>query len=401
MSKSKKIAILPKLHDYNGDVNKQWFVYFTCKNPKNNKMVRFRIYEGFSKFKTPHEKHLHAKKLISSLIIKLEKGWFPFKEDNSVILENSTRYYRVAEQFKKARKNNKTWEFYLSEYISDKKPLIRESTYHTYSSKIRIFLRWLKQNNLDGNDINELSYQDIKNFYRYLFNSRKVAGRMANSYTTLFNDICRRLVDENILKENPFEKIRPYAKSTKPPKPFTEILLHQMKNYLIEKDIQMWTVCQFIFYCFIRPIELRFLKIKDIDFISGKVAVPGSISKNHKTQPVIIPIHFLQYLIDNGYNKANNEFYVFTKDGKPGLVPLYKNYMFNHFDKMRKELNIPKEYKFYGWKHTGGLKLKQSGADLIEMQQQFRHHSLDQLNQYLKGLEGLESEHIRYRGYVL
>lgn len=42
-----KVAILPKLYDANGDIRKKWFVYFSYRNPADNKMTRFRVFEGF------------------------------------------------------------------------------------------------------------------------------------------------------------------------------------------------------------------------------------------------------------------------------------------------------------------------------------------------------------------
>ena len=43
----KKIAILPKLYDANGNIKKKWFVFFSYRNPADGKMKRFRIFDGF------------------------------------------------------------------------------------------------------------------------------------------------------------------------------------------------------------------------------------------------------------------------------------------------------------------------------------------------------------------
>ena len=42
-----KIAILPKLYFANGDIRKKWIVYFSYRNPADNRMTRFRVFEGF------------------------------------------------------------------------------------------------------------------------------------------------------------------------------------------------------------------------------------------------------------------------------------------------------------------------------------------------------------------
>ena len=55
---------LPKLHDYSGDISRQWFIYFSFRDPATDKMKRFKIYEGFTERKTSAEKYAHAKSLI-------------------------------------------------------------------------------------------------------------------------------------------------------------------------------------------------------------------------------------------------------------------------------------------------------------------------------------------------
>ena len=40
--KRKKIVILPKLNDAGGDLSKKWFVYYSVRDPRPDKMKRFR-----------------------------------------------------------------------------------------------------------------------------------------------------------------------------------------------------------------------------------------------------------------------------------------------------------------------------------------------------------------------
>jgi len=60
-----KIAILPKLYDANGNIKKRWFIYFSYRNPKDNKMKRFKVYDGFATLYTKKERYAHAEKLIT------------------------------------------------------------------------------------------------------------------------------------------------------------------------------------------------------------------------------------------------------------------------------------------------------------------------------------------------
>ena len=40
--KRKKIVILPKLNDAGGDLSKKWFIYYSVRDPRTDKMKRFR-----------------------------------------------------------------------------------------------------------------------------------------------------------------------------------------------------------------------------------------------------------------------------------------------------------------------------------------------------------------------
>ena len=40
--KRKKIVILPKLNDAGGNLSKKWFVYYSVRDPRTDKMERFK-----------------------------------------------------------------------------------------------------------------------------------------------------------------------------------------------------------------------------------------------------------------------------------------------------------------------------------------------------------------------
>ena len=58
--------------------------------------------------------------------------------------------------------------------------------------------------------------------------------------------------------------------------------LRRLGEVISEEDPQLWLMLRMLFNCFIRPRELRFLKIGDIDFIAGRVKIRAEISKNKK-----------------------------------------------------------------------------------------------------------------------
>lgn len=100
-----------------------------------------------------------------------------------------------------------------------------------------------------------------------------------------------------------------------------------LKVELEETDPQLWLAAQFMFYCFIRPKELRFMKIKHLDLFEGRITLYADITKPNKTRIVDIQKTFLNKLISQyKLHKYNEEDYVFTILKEPGETPVGKNY---------------------------------------------------------------------------
>lgn len=295
-----------------------------------------------------------------------------------------------------------TWQYCAEKYLSQKKNVLELETYKTYKSKFKVLSDWLDNNNKSNIHVTKITVELISHFFDYMKNERKVSNKTAHEYKELFKSTCKHFVKVGLIKSNPFELLPTvkFKKDTKKPQIMSDIILHTIKNYFLEHDKQMWTVCLFIFYCFIRPKELRFLKIGDIDFAEGYVTVRGEIAKNDKTQTVIIPDNLLEHLIKENYHLKNKTDFVFT-NGVYTHKAVGRSYFSNQYRAMRKVTGIDFDIKFYSLKHTGGVKLKKSGADLIEMKKQFRHYSIEQTYQYICSLENEDSPHIRKNGFII
>lgn len=394
------IASLPRLHDACGDLKKQWFVFYYARNPKSGKNVRFRIYEGFPALKTAAARHRHAEKLIEEYGQKLRAGWSPFDAEE-IIFENDLRYRKASEKYQVRKKANRSFDFFFNEFLRVKKGRLRESTMHTYRSKMRWFLHFLKKNNMGEADVSAFDMKLAVDLQEFLKSGRNLGNKSINAYNLLlrelFDFINERLEPEGRQIVNVFKKIKRYPEEQKHPQVYNMTQLRRLGEVISEEDPQLWLMLRMLFNCFIRPRELRFLKIGDIDFIAGRVKIRAEISKNKKDGVVDIPSYIIEEMIDKGFHNQPVNFYVFSTHKKPWLKPVGKNYFFNHFDKFRKRLHL-ENYIMYAFKHTGVAELKRSGADWLEIKEQLRHHSLDQVIQYGHSLLGKSSEHIREKG---
>jgi hypothetical protein len=60
--------------------------------------------------------------------------------------------------------------------------------------------------------------------------------------------------------------------------------------------------------------------------------------------------------------------------------------MLKRFRKVLNGLGFGNEYKLYSWKHTGAVASVRAGVGLKELQIQLRHHSLEEVDKYLRQL---------------
>ena len=104
----KKIVILPKLNDAGGDLSKKWFVYYSVRDPRTDKMKRFREHSGLSQA-DESERRECARQKIQELTEKLKRGWTPFLDDEEAIYEDQLQYKTVAEIYGKQKAANATF----------------------------------------------------------------------------------------------------------------------------------------------------------------------------------------------------------------------------------------------------------------------------------------------------
>ncbi len=357
-------------------------------------MVRFKVYDEINSRKTSEGRKNYAQTLIEKYEQKLKNGWNPFEDDSTVIYEDNLKYTHLAKKQGRMRESNKTMNYYMSMWLDEVNKNISRSTYTTYKSKFRIFNLWLDDRKMGGNDITTFTDVNAREFVDNLYKKRNVTNNTARQYMILFHAFFTWAIDRGYLKYNPFEKIKISKVAMVPAKFFNDNLIDKLKSKISVQDPQLWLSALFQYYCFIRPGELRFLTIGDIDLHGACITVPGKISKNRKTQTIVIPEPFRKQLETLSLEMYPSHYYIVSVEGKPGIKPVSKNYLYNHFVKFRMALDLPKDYKLYSFKHTGAVKASKF-ISVKDLQMQLRHHSLDQVDSYLRQMKAVESEALR------
>lgn len=394
----KKLIILPRLDDRNGDASKKWQIVYWVLNSKNNQMVRFRINKGLSSADIPYdEKKRKADEIIKEVTEKLKNGWTPFMSNDTVIYEDELRYRHVSQIYRNAVASNNTARYLASEYLKSINFEKSEATISTYRSKLRIFCDWLDYNGYGDNDITCITNDTLIDFFNFQIQERELSGntirKFKNTLHLFFEFVCKK----KYTRYNPVVALPVTNRiNDEAPRPIQDDDVIILKNKIAEKDPQLWLAIQFQYYCALRPgKELRLLRIFDIDFGGGYVYVSAQRAKTKKTRAVKIPDSFLE-ILKNEYclHKCNKADYIFGKDGKPGIKPVGKNYLRYKFNEYRDELGLSYTYKFYSWKHTGALKLLRSGFSIDDISNHLGHTSKSSTEHYIKSKLGWETEKI-------
>jgi integrase len=91
-----------------------------------------------------------------------------------------------------------------------------------------------------------------------------------------------------------------------------EYIRERLKSEIEKENPQLWMACCFVYYTAIRPgTELRFMKIKQINFSSRTITVCNELSKNKRTETIDIPDELYRLITEEWQlQKYDRELYI-------------------------------------------------------------------------------------------
>lgn len=396
MGRKKTVIVLPHLVDAGGDMNKNWFVEYSLRDPYTGEMKRFREYSGFSKLDSAEERYRYGERIIRELSDKIASGWSPFVRQKGTYVDNILMD-NVARRWGNEREDVINIRKHLSDFLELKKASVSKKSFQTYQSKMRIFCEWAEHHGVDELHVSRITTGHIQDFLRSIANESGLSRLTMQKYAQILHAFFDYLMkDMGYIGANPVVGIPKLGKVVdEAPKPISDddrrLLMAAMRKY----DRQLWIVCQLQYYCAIRPGECRLLKVGDLDFDGETIRVPKDVSKNREGETVVMPAQLVRRLKKEGYADAERGLYLFSASGKPGDRPLGKNYFRNHFNLLRDKLGLSPDYKLYSFKYTGGVALVNAGIDTWELQRHFRHKSIDTTEHYLRKNFAVKSDKIK------
>jgi len=309
------------------DLSQKWYVEYY--NPK-----RIRKYSNINRLPTYELRMARAKELVNELKAELKR-----KESNASIA---------------------AWEWFEQE-----KPIWRLKTEQQYKSMLTVFFEYL------GPD--EPNAKKVASFFNKL--KAQVHPNTYNRYLAITKRVLK-VVGYGFLMED-YNPLRAYAT---PARYFQPYQAKRLMRRISEEDPQLALAIKFIYYCFLRPKELRFLKVGDILLEEHEIRVRGEAAKNRRTTNIVIPDQFLPDL--KFIFEHSPDDWIFP--GRDRRQPLGENTFYNRHKRILEDMNFGKGYTLYSWKHTGAVTLAKAGASLKEIQLQMRHHSVAQTDEYLR-----------------
>jgi integrase len=313
------------------DLSKRWFVQYYSAGE------RIRIYKGINIHTTHAERMKAARRLIDHLATTLPR---PVSD-----LEQKVSLYIAAQRSR--------W---------------RLSTLQAYQTVSKKFFSHL--------DNRRLTVGEVEAFFHHLASTRHPST--FNRYRIFL----KRLLEAQHLY-GLFENIPQLTAQSTPARYFQRHQIHRLRDHFLREDPQLWRFVCFIYYCFIRPRELRELRAGDVELDEQRIFIRAEISKNKKSQYVTIPDDFLpglQWI----YELPPAQLLFHAR--RSITQPIGRNTMTNRHREHLKNLRFGPGYQLYSWKHTGAVNAIKNGVGVKELQIQLRHHSLDETDKYLRQL---------------
>ncbi len=392
--------------EQNEAISKDWYVYYSIRNPKTEKLVRQpNIKQEANRIKTAKERFQYLKTVQQDLSILLKKGYSPYTDNT----ELTNKYYKktnisnkpeistpekeiVVENtvivIKKEPTIRETFEFGLKNKIS----VLGKASYTNYQGRIKRFLAWL-----DNNDIKSssgISALNKKIFNDYLNSVLEKSGPTNRNNTRGdLSSLVQLLVDNDYMTSNYIKSISILKSKPERNKTYSSKQESDILTYLEDNDPILLLYVQFITYNFLRPIEVNRLKIDDLDLEGKKLFVRA---KNKAVKVKIIPQKILDLLPD--LSQMNKNHYLFTPTAIGGEWKAEENNRRDYYSKKFKVVKdifgMDKNYGLYSFRHTSITNLyKEFSKKLTPNETKSRlmqitgHQTMEALEKYLRDID--------------
>ena len=336
---------------------KDCYVCFYAEDPSTGKLRRQKI--RVNHIQGARERAKFANRLIYSINERLYNGWNPFVEEYS---KNATVTFAKACEL----------------FMKDKSDL-RPDSLRSYKSYTYIIYKWAEDNGLADQYCLRFGKQEAKRFMLHISSDGHKSARTYNNYLHHYQTMFAWMVQNDFLKENPFADLKPKKVDEKIRKTIPADDRKRVLEYFSDMPGYV-VIMKLCFMCFIRPKEIRLLRIRHVNYRDMTLDLPPEITKNHHERIIPIPEELRTWF--QGVKGERPDNYMFSAGFRPGPKPMATHAIGNAWAAMREKLNLPVSYQFYSLKDTGITEMLEAGVPAKYVKELADHHSLEMTERY-------------------
>ena len=336
------------------------YIEFYAYDPEQGKMRRKRI--KTNRIKGTLKRRQYVRDVIKRLGEQLSRGWNPW------IAKDATSLYVFEEALSR-------YEAHIEKMLTS--GYFRKETYTGYKSYIKILRQYIARKK-PLYYVYQFDRVFCVDFLDYVFVDRNNGAQTRNNYLNFLRVFSGFLVDKGYLKSKPTDGISPISKRLfKKERTCIPVeTIGKIAGYCKEHEPHFLLACYLLYYCFIRPVEMTRLRVRDFNLKAGTVTIPAECSKNKRKQTITLPKKVLLYAVELGVFSAPSDDFIFSYRLRPGSVEIDPKHFRDHWDNLRKPLGLRREWKFYSLKDTGITAMLKAKLPTIEVRDQARHSSL-------------------------
>jgi site-specific recombinase XerD len=385
------------------DLSRQWFVYYSYKNPATGKFERQPpIYKEINSFDSIAGRRVYGNSLIDVVNDLLAAGWSPYdvfvdKRDGSL---------------------NKNIINCIDLYLSEKKKSLAPKSYAPYKQHVGWFEDWIRENKLSHINIDQIKrFQIVQFLSDYRERSEKQAreakasakrkpasnrqiNNIKDNISSFFNYFKTNFEDE--VSKNPVKGITDLPHKTQGNKAYTERQIILLKSLMLAHNPRMLMFCEAVYESCTRPHEeTRHLKIMDLEFDQNRIHIRPELSKEGRSEYIPMNAKYMErlktyvdgypenyYLFSVNRHPGGNKFNkIMAGPLTPGKLPISEWTLSQGWYKKIKEMaGLDETWSIYSWKHSYCVRAYLDTKDVYFIQIKCRHTDLAVTCKYLRGL---------------
>ncbi len=377
---------------------KKWYVYFYFDDPNTGKRKQpFKVYRGINEFKSVSERKRYGAALISTVAMMLADGMDSY--DEKVTRENLNK--ASALDIYSAELPKLTISQAFSEGLKAKALEVSPKTYEGYAVRVGPFLEWCNKKKIGPLPIESFKKRYVQ-AYLNMLGAAKPMGKglkptSVHNVKLAISAVMAKLsamgiVERNVIKEIVTKKNKPERNA-----PFTPKEVEKIREHCLQHDQLQYNFIRFIFYSFMRNVEIVRIQLFHIDMEAGVIAIP---TKSDKLSFILMIEPMRKYLESLHLERYPKDSFLFTMNGVPGIWDASEgsrvDFFSRRFKKIRKLFDIDPKKNIYSFRHNAALDLYHSFiADglnehetIAKLMKITLHKSPEALRNYLRDIVG-------------